>query len=122
MITGVGGRWRWSADEKARILEEAVAPGAIVSIVARRHGLSPKHVFTWRRQAKRDADDHSLAFAPVVVAPAAPRSTPPASREAVIKVVVEGAVIRVPSVCWCLRRRLLCTHTREASTNPFYVA
>jgi transposase len=27
VITGAGGRRRWSADEKARILEEAMAPG-----------------------------------------------------------------------------------------------
>jgi transposase len=34
VITGAGGRRRWSADEKARILEEAMAPGAVVSEVA----------------------------------------------------------------------------------------
>ena len=97
VITGAGGRWRWSADEKARILEEAMAPGAVVSEVARRNGLSPQHLFTWRRQAKCEADNHPLAFTPVVVAPDTPQSTPPASREAVIEVAVAGAVIRVPS-------------------------
>jgi transposase len=97
VITGAGGRRRWSADEKARILEEAMAPGAVVSEVARRNGMSPQHLFTWRRQARREAGDPPLAFTPVVVAPDTPQSTPPASREAVIEVVVEGAVIRVPS-------------------------
>jgi hypothetical protein len=48
VITGVGGRRRWSADEKARIQEEATAPGAVVSKVARRNGMSPQHLFTWR--------------------------------------------------------------------------
>ncbi len=57
VITGVGGRRRWSADEKTRILEEAMAPGAVVSEVARRNGMSPQHLFTWRRQARREADD-----------------------------------------------------------------
>jgi transposase len=97
VITGVGGRRRWAADEKTRILEEAMAPGAVVSEVARRNGMSPQHLFTWRRQAKREADDHPLAFTPVVVAPDTSQSTPPASREAVIEVAVAGAVIRVPS-------------------------
>ncbi|SCZ14646.1 transposase [Microvirga guangxiensis] len=97
VITGVGGRRRWSADEKARILVEAMAPGAVVSDVARRHGISPQHLFTWRRQAMREADDHPLAFTPVLVAPDTPQSAPPARREAVIKIVVEGAVNRVPS-------------------------
>ena len=96
VITGAGGRRRWSADEKARILEEAMAPGAVVSEVARRHGLSPQHLFTWRRQAKREAGNHPLAFTPVVVAPDTP-PRPTACREAVIEIAVEGAVIRVPS-------------------------
>ena len=46
VITGAGGRRRWSAAEKARILQEAMAPGAVVSQVGRRHGLSPQHLFT----------------------------------------------------------------------------
>ena len=96
VITGAGVRRRWSADEKARILDEAMAPGAIVSEVARRHSMSPQHLFTWRRQAKREADDSPLGFTPVVVAPDVPQPTPAACREAVIEVAVAGAVIRVP--------------------------
>jgi transposase len=96
VITGAGGRRRWSADEKARILEEATAPGAVVSEVARRNGLSPQHLFTWRRQARREADNHPLAFTPVVVSPDTPQPTPAACREAIIEIAVEGAVIRVP--------------------------
>jgi transposase len=96
VITGAGGRRRWSAGEKARILEEAMAPGAVVSDVARRNGMSPQHLFTWRRQAKREADDSPLGFTPVVVAPDGPQPTPAACREAVIEIVVAGAVIRVP--------------------------
>src|SRR5687767_12634799 len=96
VITGVGGRRRWSADEKARILEEAMAPGAVVSEVARRNGMSPQHLFTWRRQAKCEADNHPLAFTPVVVAPDTPQSTQPASRAAVIEVALESAIIRIP--------------------------
>jgi transposase len=94
VITGAGGRRRWSADEKARILEEAMAPGAVVSDVARRNGLSPQHLFTWRRQAKREAGDPPLTFTPVVVAPDTPQ--PAACRETVIEIVVEGAIIRIP--------------------------
>ena len=94
VITGAGGRRRWSAGEKARILEEAMAPGAVVSEVARRHGMSPQHLYTWRRQARREAGDHPLAFTPVVVAPDPPQ--PAACPEAVIEIAVEGAIIRVP--------------------------
>jgi transposase len=97
VITGAGGRRRWSADEKARILEEATAPGAVVSEVARRNGMSPQHLFTWLRQARREADNHPLAFTPVVVSPDTPQPTPATCREAIIEIVVEGVVIRVPS-------------------------
>ena len=97
VITGSCGRRRWSADEKAQILEEATAPGAVVSEVARHHGMSPQHLFTWLRQAKRQAAASPLAFTPVVVAPDPPQSALAPGREAVIEVAVAGAVIRVPS-------------------------
>jgi transposase len=42
VINGAGGRRRWSADDKARIVEETLAPGAVVSEVARRHGPTPQ--------------------------------------------------------------------------------
>ena len=95
VITGAGGRRRWSADEKAQILEEATAPGAVVSEVARRHGMAPQHLFTWLRQAKRQAAASPLAFTPVVVA--SDTLQPTARGEAVIEIVMGGAVIRVPS-------------------------
>jgi transposase len=62
-----------------------------------RHNILHGRLFTWRRQAKREAGDPPLAFTPVVVAPEPPQPTPAACREAVIEVVVAGAVIRVPS-------------------------
>ena len=40
VFTGTGHRRRWSSDEKARILEETLAVGAVVSEVARRHGIT----------------------------------------------------------------------------------
>jgi transposase len=96
VITGASGRRRWSADEKARILEEAMVPGAVVSEVARRHDMAPQHLFTWLRQARREADNHPLAFTPVVVSPDTPQPTPATYREAIIEIVVEGVVIRIP--------------------------
>jgi transposase len=40
----------WSADEKRQIVAETLAPGASVSIVARRHDLNANMLFTWRRE------------------------------------------------------------------------
>jgi transposase len=51
LITGAGQRRRWSSDDKARIVVESLKPGANVSAVARRNGLSPQQLFAWRREA-----------------------------------------------------------------------
>jgi transposase len=71
IINDVGGRRRWSLDDKARIVEETLAPGAVVSEVARRHGLTPQQVFSWRRAARRlpegGDDSGSPRFVPAVV-------------------------------------------------------
>jgi transposase len=44
-----GKKRRFTAPEKKRLLEEAQAPGASVSSVARRYGISPSLLFRWRR-------------------------------------------------------------------------
>ena len=87
VITGAGGRRRWSAAEKARILQEVLAPGAVVSQVARRHGMTPQHLFTWRRQARRALaavpQTPPITFVPAVIAPAVSEAEPvttPAAR------------------------------------------
>jgi transposase len=49
---GVGRRRRWSDEAKGRIVAESYAPGAVVSEVARRHEMSPQHLFGWRKAAR----------------------------------------------------------------------
>ena len=73
-----------------------MAPDAVVSEVARRHGMSPQHLFTWRREAKRQIADDRLAFTPVVVAPETPQATLATGGGAVIEIVLASAVVRVP--------------------------
>lgn len=46
MITSVQRR---RAEEKATIVQETYALGMSVSLVARRHGIAPNQLFTWRR-------------------------------------------------------------------------
>src|ERR1700752_3785197 len=69
VITETGRRRWFSKDDKARIVEETLAPGAVVSDVARRHGLTPQQVFTWRRQARqlRAMKADEPPFVPAVV-------------------------------------------------------
>jgi transposase len=78
VITGGGERRRrWSDDEKAEAVEESLQPGVVVSQVARRRGLTPQQLFTWRREARQKATaSDGVPFAPVVVEP---RGTAPAA-------------------------------------------
>ena len=55
VITGTGRRRKFAEDFKARVVEETLAPDAVVSEIARQHGLTPQQVFTWRRQARQPA-------------------------------------------------------------------
>jgi transposase len=67
----------WTEDEKRRIVAETLAPGASVSVVARRHDLNTNTVFTWRRQAglRPYATGEAVTFVPATIA------TEPASTE-----------------------------------------
>ncbi|WP_062120697.1 IS66-like element accessory protein TnpA [Aureimonas sp. AU40] len=82
IINEAGGRRQWSVEEKARILEETLAPGAIVSEVARRYGLRPQQVFGWRREARIEQEAAPLvpAFVPEVV-----EVEPPAPETVLVK-------------------------------------
>jgi transposase len=69
VLGGLERRRRWSQDDKARIVEETLAPGAKVTEVARRNGVAASVVFTWRRQARTVAQVEPR-FAPVQIASA----------------------------------------------------
>ena len=74
VLGGLERRRRWSQDDKARIVEETLAPGAKVTEVARRNGVAASVVFTWRRQARTVARVEPR-FAPVQIAAAAIEET-----------------------------------------------
>ena len=69
VLGGLERRRRWSQDDKARIVEETLAPGAKVTEVARRNGVATSVVFTWRRQA-RTVEQVGQRFTPVQIAAA----------------------------------------------------
>src|ERR1700709_1553551 len=67
-------RRRWSRDDKMRIIEETLAPGAVVTEIARRHGIATSLVFTWRRRARlATVASAGPRLVPVQVAAAAAR-------------------------------------------------
>ena len=108
VISGTGRRRQFTEDFKARVVEETLVPGAIVSDVARRHGLTPQQVFTWRRQARQplaNTESKAPQFVPAIVETAAPslvlrgrqrKRTGQASRSSgSIEVEIDGMTIRI---------------------------
>jgi len=108
VINGALGRRRWSPEAKARIVAESLAPGVVISEVARRHDLRPQQLFAWRHQARQGRltlPAEELSFVPVITAaealsPTAPTHEVPAATCAptagMIEVALGGAVVRVP--------------------------
>ena len=92
VLTGAPRRRRWSAAEKAAIVAESVAPGAVASTVALRHGLHRNQLYMWRREVRSGAlakaGDALPDFVPIVPENRA------ASRSGVIEIEIGGAVLR----------------------------
>ena len=95
VLTGPGRRRAWDAAAKARVVAESYAPEAVVSAVARRWQIAPQQLSTWRREARAAslaARRGEAAFVPIVAEPLAAEV---AGSEAIIEVVLAGAVVRV---------------------------
>jgi len=99
LLTGPGRRRRWSAEDKARVVEETLEPGARVSEVARRWQVCPQQVFAWRHAARTDGaatprqavNSELASFVPIVADETV--SEPPPTP--VIEVKLAGAVVQV---------------------------
>ncbi len=94
-------RRRWDDDSKARILSEAMAPGAVVAEVARRNRVSASLIFTWRSRMARQGS--GPRFLPVHIdadgtpASALPGGVVSAAAEQRVEVVLRGGrVLRLP--------------------------
>jgi len=65
-----------SVEQKRQMVQETLAPGASVAVIARRHGVNANQLFSWRRQYRRGvlelvnapASEES-ALVPIAVAP-----------------------------------------------------
>ena len=97
---GVVRRRRWTAEEKSRLVAEAVAPGAVIAVVARRHDLTPQHLSNWIRAAKEGRlalpAPAGLHFVPVVASEAADGAAPALSSDT-IEIVIGSVLVRVPA-------------------------
>jgi transposase len=58
---------RWTEEQRLQIVAEAFTPGARVAVVCRRHDISSKLIYTWRRKLL-DAEVAQKASAPKALA------------------------------------------------------
>jgi len=107
-VVATGTRRRWTLEEKQRIVAESYDGPRLVSVTARRNGLSASQLFTWRRLARegRLSGDAVSALVPVEIASTpAPASTcapqPPCAapaeraRAGIIEIELGGCCVRV---------------------------
>jgi transposase len=79
VFTGAGKRRDWPPEVKASIVAESYSGAETACAVARRHGLSPSQLFTWRREFRQQLEAQgltlpmpttpSLSFVPAVIDP-----------------------------------------------------
>ena len=99
VLSGPERRRRWSASEKARIVAESLAPGAVITEVARRHDVHPNLLHAWRRQAgtgvvpKESGDSR---FLPVRIAASGGIAGASASSTMIEVMLGNGVMLRVP--------------------------
>jgi len=93
VLGGPERRRRWRFEDKARLVAQTFEPGVSVCAVARRNGLAPGLLFTWRRQAREERLGGSEPTPPLVPVTIAPELTPsvPALAPAVAPLVSEAA-------------------------------
>ena len=103
VLVGPERRRRWSPAEKRQIVAESLAPGAVSSVVARRHGIHPNQLCAWRREFRGLAAKMIPDFVPISIAgvlpeastSGAPSGTAPGGQ---IEIVVGVATVRIPTL------------------------
>lgn len=103
LFTGAGQRRTWTQDEKAAIIAESCSGAETVCATARRHGLTPTQLFTWRREARKRAAQpgEPPLFVPAVIetgasqTPAVRRRSCATGRTGAIELEIDGVVARI---------------------------
>jgi transposase len=99
--SGVGRRRRWSGEDKGRIVAQSYASGAVVSEVARRHEISPQHLFAWRKAARDGRlalpEDLARLFVPVMLT--AQKAELPQPKPSAPSITIETVGIVVRAEC-----------------------
>jgi len=97
VIESARGKRHWTPEARAQIIAESLEPGANVSAVARRHGLFPQQLYTWRRGLRERAE--AMTFVPAIVERGkvdelSSAAVPPVRGQIVVE--ASGLLIRIP--------------------------
>lgn len=120
VFTGAGKRREWAPETKAAIVAESYSGLETVCSVARRHGLSPSQLFTWRRQVRHEFEAKRLApsakrgtslpvvpiaaptFVPAVIEPVSRSDAAPSRRthrrrrtHAPVELEIDGVAVKI---------------------------
>lgn len=98
-------RRRWSDEEKYALVAEAFAPGAVVSHVARCHGVAESCLFSWRKRFAQPPTEAAQEprMIPVTVEPSSPSmiplydSAPPPGPCTAVITLADGTRLEVPA-------------------------
>ena len=116
VLEGPTGRRSWPDDEKVRIARESLEPGARVCDVARRTGMTPQHLSSWRGLAKKGKlnvpipEEDFPAFAALEVveesAPAAAASIELEAGGVTLRLSGDTSASRIAEIATALRQAL----------------
>ena len=104
VFTGAGRRREWSDEAKAGMVAESHAGLESVSAVARRHGLCPSQLFTWRREARKAMEAAAPVLVPAIIEPIPGADVParpvrPRVRRArgdgVVELEIDGVAVKI---------------------------
>jgi transposase len=93
VITGADRQRHWSKDDKLSILREAFSPGAVVTVVARRHDIRVQQIYYWRK--KFSVSKQAPVFLPVSVFDSELPIVGGAQAEAVTHITAISAVVEI---------------------------
>ena len=99
ILVGPAGKRHWPDEVKGRLVAETYVPGVTVNEVARRVGIKPNHLSSWRRLAREGKlvmpDLPGAEFVPAVLDPALPSVEEAAKPLAAVEIIHGGTTIRL---------------------------
>lgn len=114
VFTGAGKRRDWPPEVKVSIVAESYSGQESVSAVARRHGMIPSQLFTWRRELRKQMEAQGFTlpvapapaslFVPAVIEPSPPSEVLPVAKRprrrrrsspSAVELEIDGVAVRI---------------------------